>query len=181
MQFGTHFRSGQSKGFLILFLIVSLHSSGVLAASGKPEDDKKLEVTVHYLSATCGSITESQWIADQQQYELTLAALHKGTISDSTAKFPVVDFDRYGVLLISMGQQRTGGYSVKLASNEMNIVDGRGKVRVQWNTKKPGMITIQMLTNPCLLLKVPKGDYSAIDVLDQLDNIRTSVAVTSPR
>ena len=138
---------------------------------------EQLQINSIYQSAICGTITESQWLANQQQYETTYQALNQGIISDSKPKPVPIDFSRYGVLLVSMGQQQTGGYAVKLASSQVEVANGRAKIQVNWVTKAPGTMTVQMLTNPCLLLKIPGTDFDVIDVIDQSGKVRVSVAV----
>ena len=163
------------RSLILIAYLLSLVSSSALAASGKPQDTSLLKIVTHHQSATCGIIIESKWFANAQKYEDAFQSLVKGVISDSTQIPSQIDFSHYGVLLISMGQQRTGGYSVKLAAEQMEVVDRRAKIKVLWTTKKPGMMAIQMLTNPCLLLEVPKGDYDFIDVVDQTGKTRLSV------
>ena len=164
--------------FCFLLCVGEYLSSGiVMAASGKPNESATLPVVVHYQSATCGSIVESHWLSSQQQYESIFQAMYEGLIADSMPQPVQINFDRQSVLLISMGQQRTGGYSVKLASAKMEVANERAKIQVQWNVKKPGMIAIQMLTNPCLLLEIPGGNYKFIDVVDQSGVTRQSFAV----
>jgi len=160
----------------ILFLVVSfcvLAAQGILLAA----PGNQLQITTRYQSAICGTITESQWIDDQQHYEMIFQALNQGLISNSKPKPPSIDFSRDGVLLISMGQQQTGGYAVKLASNQLEVANDRVKIQIEWITKKPGMMTVQMLTNPCLLLEIPRAGYDTIDVIDQSGNVRVSVSV----
>ena len=170
---GLRYRWPLSVICLILFLL----SGDVMALSGNPENTSSLPVTVLHQAATCGTIVDSQWISAQQPYEITFQSLFQGKISSSNPEPATVDFSKNGVLLISMGQQRTGGYSVTLAVDQMQISDGRAKIQVVWNTRKPGTMAIQMLTNPCLMLEVPKGNYSVIDVQDQVGNTRMSISV----
>jgi hypothetical protein len=100
-------------------------------------------------------------------------------ISDSKPEPAPINFDNSAVVLISMGQQRTGGYSVKLASDFMEVKNNRGTIAVEWREVKPGMVAIQMLTNPCLFVEVPRGDshghYTSIDIVDQSGKTRATI------
>lgn len=162
----------------ILFL--SANVCGVaLAGSGKPAADDLTPVVVIQQVSVCGKLVESQWLDNPQQYHSTFEALFQGLISDSRPQPAPINFKTHAALLISMGQQRTGGYSVRLASDQIQVSDGRGKVSVKWITAKSGMVTIQMLTNPCLLLKVPRGNYRIVDVVDQNGNLQQTIAIQS--
>ena len=158
----------------ICFMVGCL--ANVMAASGKPVENDSMSIVVHHQSATCGNIVESLWLPDQQKYESTFQAMFTGLMSDSRPQPAPVNFDSHAMLLVSMGQQRTGGYSVKLAAAKMGVANDRAKIQVQWTVKKPDMMAIQMLTNPCLLLEVPRGNYKFIDVVDQSGVTRQSIA-----
>ena len=161
-------------------VILALHVSGCAMAGSEDASNVEsptLKVSVHHQSATCGKLTESQWLPDQQRYESTFQAMFQGLVSDSKPQTKIINFDKYGMLFISMGQQRTGGYSIKLSSEQMQVKDGRATIEVNWVTAKRGMVTIQMLTNPCLLLLVPRANYRVIDVVDQSGTLRQSINV----
>ena len=158
-------------------LLCFLYLGKVMAVSGKPPESEMVPIIVHHQSATCGNLSESQWISDQQKYESVFQAMFRGFISDSRPQPALVGFDKHAMLLVSMGQQRTGGFSVKLAAEQMEVSNNRARIKVHWQTAKPGMMAIQMLTNPCLLLEVPRGNYELIDIVDQSGKTRQSIAV----
>lgn len=161
----------------VILVALLLLAGESLAVSGKPADNESFPMIVHHKSATCGALVESQWLSDQKKYEAVFQAMFKGFIADTKPQPAVIDFKNRAMLLISMGQQRTGGFSVTLASKQMEVSNNRATIRVQWNTSKPGMVTIQMLTNPCLLLEIPQGNYKVIDVVDQSGKVRQSITV----
>lgn len=165
-------------------LILVLSTGNLLAGSGKPSDDARqikqpniFTVQLQHQATVCGKLVKSKWIADQQSYEALFKELFSRQISTPRPQAAVVDFSKYAMLFISMGQQRTGGYSVKLASETMDVNNNRASVSVKWLVKKPGAMAVQMLTNPCLLLRVPRGNYQAVDVVDQVGRKRQSIAV----
>jgi hypothetical protein len=164
-------------------------SSMGCAATGKPADNEqkipKLDntsvdmvnvVDVLHQSGTCGNITESQWITDQQKYLTSFQGMSQRVISDKKPETAVVDFKKNAVIVIAMGHQRTGGYSVKLASTQIAIKNNRATISVEWRRPMPGMFSIQMITNPCLFVTVPHGDYASIDVVDQTGKRRATLS-----
>ncbi len=90
-----------------------------------------------------------------------------------------IDWHREGIVWIYMGQQRTGGYALSLAAAEAAVANGIAVIKVQWREPRPGAIVTQQLTSPCLVLKLPKTNYSAIEIQDQAGRVRTRVAVKS--
>jgi hypothetical protein len=93
---------------------------------------------------------------------------------------PAVDFPREGVLAVSMGQKRTAGYGLALAEPEVAIADGTATVVVRFDEPPPGAIVAQVLTSPCLLVRVPRAGIREIRVVDPGGAVRASV-VLPPR
>ena len=65
-----------------------------------------------------------------------------------------MDFDAARVVLISMGEQATGGYSIELVTIEREGTD----LRVRFVERSPGLgcVTTQALTQPTLVVAVPR-------------------------
>jgi len=144
--------------------------------SPKSSLSPKLE-TLH-TSSQCGSSSvTTQWISSQQQLENLLQATQRMMISASPQQAPKVDFTQYGVLMVSMGQQRTGGYSIRLTREDLPINSGSAEVEVQWQEPESGMILTQAITHPCIFIKVPRGEYQLVRVVDQEKKLRAEISV----
>jgi len=165
-----------TPGLLILCITAPL----VLAVSGKPTEEP-LSVRKLHQSTTCGSVAVSQWITTPAQAEKVYKQLFHGVITDTQPKPPDTNYSTHALLLVSMGQKTTGGYSVTLASEELKLLNAHAQLSVHWTEAKPGMITIQMLTNPCLLVDVSRGAYEFIDVVDSSGKVRQSIELTAQR
>ncbi|MGB5064619.1 MAG: protease complex subunit PrcB family protein, partial [Candidatus Competibacter sp.] len=85
---------------------------------------------------------------------------------------PMVDFGREGVLLVAMGARPSAGYGLSLASGSATVRDAVLSVRVNWREPPPGYRQAQVVTSPCLALKVPDAPFSRITVLDQAGRVR---------
>ncbi|WP_455202083.1 protease complex subunit PrcB family protein [Kaarinaea lacus] len=129
------------------------------------------------MSSQCGSSIATQWISHPQQLEKLLQAAQGMMISASPAAIPEIDFSRYGVLLLSMGQQRTGGYAIRLAREEMRITGAEAEVSVQWQEPEPGMMVTQVITHPCIFIKMPLGEYQQIRAVDQQQKVRAEITI----
>ena len=154
------------------------YASAAHSFGSKPQEQKLEHVEVVHQGSTCGALSQSQWLTEQQKYEVLQKSLMSNVIAGNASNFPAIDFSRRSLLVISMGQQRTGGYSVRLASSQLDVVNDRASVHVNWISPKPGMITIQMLSNPCLLLSLPKGNYKFVDIVDQTGKIKQSLTTS---
>jgi len=126
---------------------------------------------------TCMAGKDNHWVATSEQYTSLFMQLKGGLLSSSAPQPPAVDFARYGVLFITMGQQRTGGYGITLSDQPLVINNNVATLQTEWMAPSPDMMVIQMLTNPCLLVKVPRGAYSRIKVVDQRDQVKAEFAV----
>lgn len=79
------------------------------------------------------------------------------------------------LLLLEMGERRTGGYFIEPKTDATIDRD-----RVMWLAGewiKPGkdrMVT-QMLTSPCVLLSIPPRDYRGFRIIDQNEELRSSL------
>jgi len=136
-----------------------------------------MQLNVLYRSKVCGSINSNQWLTNPNDYQAVSLAISQQMTGDTAPRLPPVNFEKSRALLVSMGQQRTGGYAVNLAKQQLRIDNDAAIVEVQWLEPEPGMMLVQMLSNPCLLIEVPRGEYRKIQVLDQSKHVRASMEV----
>lgn len=77
------------------------------------------------------------------------------------------DADAFWLIRVDMGQQPSGGYGLKLLSEKLAVNNQTATFALEWGKPKPGMAQVQMLTFPCLYLKIAKGDYNRLEVVDE--------------
>ncbi len=77
-------------------------------------------------------------------------------------------------VLISMGQRSSGGYGVTV-SREAVVRDGRVQLQATFVAPGAGRMAIQMITSPCVLVRLPQGSWAGVDVRDQTGRLRASV------
>ncbi len=78
-----------------------------------------------------------------------------------------VDFGERAVVVVSMGTQPTGGYVVRLEAGASRLSDGVLTVAVEWHQPGAAAITTQALTQPCLVVSVPRGRYKELVFVDK--------------
>lgn len=86
-----------------------------------------------------------------------------------------VEHDQFWVVRVSMGQQPSGGYALRLISDHLEISSDTARVALEWLLPEPNSVQIQALTYPCLYLKVAKGNYTRLDIVDQQGEVRYSL------
>jgi len=155
------------------FWLLALAATGLAACRADirpPAADNTPEITVLAASTQCGRSATSpaaSWLDNPDA--LLDAYRHMTRQSIGADTFPALppDFDRYGVLLVNMGQQTSGGYQLRLLHPRIEYLASGATVRLEWLSPPPGARTSQVITSPCLLLAVPRGTYRSLAVTDQ--------------
>ena len=129
-------------------------------------EDAVLPVESLYGDSQCGGLERPIviWIAGAAEWR----SWHGRIVSPqmSLPSPPMVDFSREGVLLVAMGTRPSAGYGLSLAGASATVRDGVLSVRVDWREPPPGYRQAQVVTSPCLVLKVPAVPFARITVLD---------------
>lgn len=132
-----------------------------------------LTAEVLYSTNQCGlaaSQPTAVWIDNPQ----SLARIYQGFPVLPSIQPPPVDFTRSGVLLIGMGQRPTAGYGLSLAEGSPRLKGDTLEIRVNWQEPAPGRMLAQVLTAPCLLVKLPTVPFQQVTVIDQTGQVRVS-------
>ena len=134
-------------------------------------DNRSLSTELLFSDGQCGGLERPAvvWIASPSDWRSWYGRIMSLRMNPPPA--PVVDFSREGVLLIAMGQRPSAGYGLSL-EGETTVRDGVLAVRVDWREPQPGYRQAQVVTSPCLLLKVPAAAFTRIQVLDREDRVR---------
>ncbi len=83
--------------------------------------------------------------------------------------------DSFWLVRVDMGGQPSGGYGLKLLSERL-VIDGQtARFALKWAALEADSVQIQMLTYPCLYLKVAKGDYTRLEVVDEEGAVKHSL------
>lgn len=91
-----------------------------------------------------------------------------------------VDFTRYRVLVVDMGPRPTAGYGVALRRSNGRIQGSILRVPIRWREPPASGVVAQVRTHPCLLIRIPKGGYNRVEVIDQAGRPRGKRAIQAP-
>jgi hypothetical protein len=155
---------------LISFLAVNLVVGGCTHSTPNAAGPGAVPVAV-IAGGPVGDGTDVQpgglWIADQEQLDMLIQRMLKGTrLPHPLEALPDIDFASEGVLFIWMGRQPTGGYALELVAQQAEIKDQTVMVPVRRITPRKGALVTQMITHPYLMLRLGKGDYATITIVD---------------
>lgn len=149
----------------------SVPQSAPQAVALQQESNMSMTAQTLFAAAECGTAgqgaTGLRRIKSAQELSGLYQQLYANTISDKPVAVPAVDFITTRVFFISMGQRNTGGYAVRLADRPVTIRDDKAILSIDWITPPKGAMTLQVLTNPCLLFSLPLSGYRSLELVDQ--------------
>ena len=164
----------------ILFAMLLIGLSGCFHCSKGNEGKATPILEVVYRGIDCGRTASepgAMWISNRQQLVHIYDQVNKAVIGSAQDRTPDIDFSRFGVLMIMMGKKPTGGFGLHPGEKQALIKDDKAKVYIQWVEPPEDAILPQMISSPCLMLKLPKGGYSQIHVLDQNGRLQAEVSL----
>ena len=168
------------KFFLVLMVTLNL-SFGACAHSLRTESGQVTLTKIRsgQQMAEASKTPGCKWVANENQFSGLLNRIGKGTrIPTKPITLPEIDFAAYGVLAIWMGQMPTGGYALELMTETAEIKNQTALVPVRWIKPKRGLLTTQIITHPYLMIRMGKGNYKSIAVIDHNGLVKTRVDLT---
>jgi hypothetical protein len=77
------------------------------------------------------------------------------------------------VVAVYMGRKPTAGYHVSMASRAVAVGEHNELILlVSWIEPPGDALLAQVITSPCILVSIPKGNYSTIQVVDEGGRVR---------
>jgi len=68
------------------------------------------------------------------------------------------------VLVLEMGYRSTAGYSLSLSESKIRVKNKEAIVTALWDEPPEDSMQAQVITSPCVIFALPKGDYSKVTV-----------------
>ena len=88
-----------------------------------------------------------------------------------------VDFQTETLIFISMGAQPSGGYGLSLPNPKADVNKDTATLQIQTHTPKPGMMTTQAITYPCLLAKLELDPQQELNTVILKENDETLLSI----
>jgi hypothetical protein len=138
------------------------------AEGGGCKADREVPVEVVRAAPACGGEREGVSVRRLASAEELRAALpletRLGGSEGAGSEAAAPDFSREVVLLVAMGQQRTAGYAIELARPVALVKGSVAGLQVILRSPEPGSVTAQVLTSPCLVVKLAKEGLDEVKV-----------------
>jgi hypothetical protein len=135
----------------------------LLALSACSSTSSNLAVTEHSAQPQCAGISSGltqltpQTLQRLQQRQFLIEGSN-----DPAAGAPVA---QELLIAVSHGAQPSPGYRFELRSATLS--EGVAQLNLHWTTPPTNSIQATVMTNPCLVLALPKGDYQRVVAQDQ--------------
>ena len=114
----------------------------------------------------------AKWVKSREELEQMIEGQKARKIPSQE-----IDFNASRILLVRMGQKPTAGYSLKLDPESCSVSQQTAYISLIWTEPDPGMVTAQVITNPFILLKLSKGGYVVVKIVDQHEQTRFDLPV----
>jgi hypothetical protein len=118
------------------------------------------------------------WVDNEEALSLVYKRVRKHIIGSGEMKAPQVDFSKDGLLLIETGQRPTSGYELDITDEKVLVNKGTAIVKIYRGEPERESILAQVITSPCIMIKLPLGNYSLISIRDQNNEIYAEVNIT---
>jgi hypothetical protein len=136
-----------------------------------------LPAQIIYRSVLCQmsqTTPDVQWIVSDSDYHDLLARIIPRHPGSPAGDPPRVDFATQHALLVSMGQKPTAGYTLDLLQVERIQTESRLSLAMTWLEPPPDAFLAQVITHPCVIIKITGEPLDSIVVTDQLGRVRIS-------
>ena len=162
-----------------LTLVLCLLPAAACSRSAQPGTNVSLaSVALVLLTGVQRGIGESDsmeavWVSDEKQWNNLIASIpaERLELFPEPVAAPDVDFTKYGVLLIRMGEKPNGGYGLTLTADEAKIENREARIPVRLSEPEPGYMYTQAIVYPHLVIKMEKGAFDGIAVIDQKGSV----------
>jgi len=140
------------------------------------QQDKLPAVEALYTSQQCGrsqSTPSITWIDNAQQLKASIKQIQGTILGGKLQALPELDFQHDIALLVEMGQRPTLGYQIALnRTDNLHITQGQAHLTLDWIQPPADAMVAQMISSPCLLLKLKRGDYTSVQIRDKQGTIK---------
>lgn len=156
-----------------LALLMSSTVIGNCGAASKPP--KTVAVQVLHQDTHCDAAVrqpEVRWLRDAAAWRAAVARLRSRHVNGGPQPAEP-DWSRQLALVVAMGQRPTAGYGVAMQAAEARLDGAVLELSVVWQEPPPDAMVAQVVTHPCLWVRLPKGSYSGgVRVRDQNGVVR---------
>lgn len=153
-----------------LTLILSACGPG-LSQSPAADSTEPVQLQVVYRGSRCAAVQPgvevirdtASWAEWRRQQDRQFFPADDGPDDEETA----IDFGQSTIVVISMGRKPTPGYAVEVVADSAVLQGGSLTISSVWRQPAEGAILAQVLTNPCVAIRVSTARYDTVKINDQ--------------
>ncbi len=168
-----------SRSFAISFICLLWIGLFGCTHAETPQASKPIDIQVMHERTHCGNAAEmptALWIADRARLTRIFDRMNRRQIGGSAPEWAEnFDFKNYGILFVHMGRQSTGGYALEYVPGHAHISGKTATVVLNWITPDPEAMVTQAITQPCIMLKLPKTGFTRIEIIDQHGRLKAAI------
>lgn len=130
------------------------------SATGEAQPEESIKIRQITQSAHCGLTGPGvAYLRSSEERETMLDVSGQNMATDAVRN---VDLSREDLVIVTLGQKPTGGYSVGLtgAHEQERVLD----LVMQVSAPGPDMMVTQVITSPCVVLAVEKRSWKQVRV-----------------
>lgn len=116
----------------------------------------EVPVEVVFHSQHCQIDQAGLEVLDADRLASTIAAAQAFMLNKSEEQHELGPDEQ--VILVSWGSKPNAAYHLKLSASQAIFQDGQLKLPVEFIEPKPGMMTAQMMTSPCIIVKTKRHE-----------------------
>ncbi len=151
------------KRTVLFFLIFSISAcdTSVLNSESEP-----IYADVIFQSMQCRASTSEptfEVVNSKQQLDLLLQEFNRQILGGKPKPY-LIDLKSMNVLVLEMGYRSTAGYSLSLSEAKIRVKNKEAIVTALWDEPPEDSMQAQVITSPCVIFALPKGDYSKVTV-----------------
>lgn len=119
------------------------------------------------------------WLDNAAALREAYAALGGQRLGAPPAARPEFDFARYGAVAVFVGQKPAAGHGLSLGDPAVFVKNKTAELRLNFETPAAGSLTAQVVTSPCILVRLPRAGYTALRIVDQHGKTRHQLTINS--
>lgn len=168
---------GRSRSLTPL-IALALIAGGCHPHAAGDDADRSEAAAIVWQGQQCGiDQFTARPIDDAPALEAVLAEVRRSQLGGDAESARTVDFSSRRALLVALGQKPTSGYRIELAPRAFELTSDGARLRLTLVRPSADRMQAQMLTSPCAVLEVPRGDYDHMALIDQRGRMLGRLAV----
>jgi hypothetical protein len=160
-----------SLSVLLLFIFSCMASQNSL-----PETELSFDlIATGQQCPPAPKIWRATWIRSQEEFRQLMLRCRSNRMTSSGKETPFVNFKKFGVLALEMGQRNSAGYGFDTAKIEAYLKGQTAIIRLVYLRPAADTLTAQVMTSPWIMIRLPTGLFRNIRILDQRSRVLAQI------